>query len=72
MDGDFAVGFREFQVQCDDVFFNDFQQRKFLVLAVCCRDESERMGKDFSRTSAVYYSSYNRNKTAIRKRQHKA
>ena len=72
MDSNFAVGFREFQGQCDYVFFNAFQQRKFLVLAVCGRNESKRLGKDFNHTSAVYYSDYYRNKTAIRKRQHKA
>jgi len=72
MDGDFAVEFREFQGQCDDIFFNAFQQRKFLVLAVRGRRKSNRLGKGFNHTFAVYYSAYNRNKTAIRKRQHKA
>jgi len=71
MDGNSTVGFREFQGQCDDIFFNAFQQGKFLILVICGRHKSKRLGKGFNHTFAVYYSTYNRNKTAIRKQQHK-
>ena len=72
MDSNFAVGFREFQGQCDDIFFNAFQQRKFPVLAVLGRRESKRLGKDFNHTSAVLFGADYSDKKNVCKRQHKA
>ena len=72
MDGNFTVGFREFQGQVDNIFFNAFQQRKFLVLAVRDRNKSKRLGKGFNHTSAVLFGADYSDKKNVCKRQHKA